>query len=124
MNATHRRLDDLLAELSRLDVRMMPTGDGDLTLDAQEGMLTPDLLARLKSCKGDLLARLASLPAKGTLQSSGEALAADGGLTKRADAEGGNEPEIVESEYWSGCSTCGSLDAWLPCAGDRFGRTA
>lgn len=123
MNATRQRLDDLLSELSRLDVRLMPTGDGDVMLDAPEGTLTPDLQARLKSCKGDLLARLTCLPATGILQSSGEALAADDGLTEGADAEGRNEPEIVESEHWSGCSTCGSLDAWLSCAGDQFGRT-
>lgn len=104
MNATDRRLDDLLAELSRFDVRLTPTGDGGLTIDAPEGTLTPDLIERLKTLKWDLIAQLAN-PAE-------------------ASDEAGPLSEFETVEGWNGCSTCGSLDAWLPAAGDRFGRTS
>jgi hypothetical protein len=123
MNATRQRLDDLLSELSRLDVRLMPTGDGDLALDAPEGTLTPDLQTRLKSCKGDLLARLASVSATCAPGPRGEVADTTGGLTDTADTEHGNEWEGIDPDDWNGCPTCGSLDAWQSCAGDPFGRT-
>jgi len=51
-------LDELLADCDARGIRLLPSSDGGLTLDAPQDALTPDLLARLKTYKADLLALL------------------------------------------------------------------
>lgn len=55
-------LADLLAECDAHGIRLALAGDGGLTIDAPQDALTPDLLARLKSHKADLLAMLRPAP--------------------------------------------------------------
>jgi hypothetical protein len=65
MTGTPATLADLLAECNAHGIQLLLAGDGELTIDAPEDALTPDLLDRLKAYKADLLAmlRLASQPA-------------------------------------------------------------
>ena len=51
-------LDLLVAECDALAIRLLPAGDGGLIIDAPRDALTPELLARLKTHKGDVLALL------------------------------------------------------------------
>lgn len=46
---------DLLADCEVCGIRLAFTGNGGLTIDAPQDGLTPDLLARLKAHKADLL---------------------------------------------------------------------
>jgi hypothetical protein len=56
-------LAELLADCHARGIRLVPAGDGGLTIDAPEDALTPDLLGRLKAYKADLLAILRPAPA-------------------------------------------------------------
>ena len=51
-------LNELLADCDARGIRLLPSSDGGLTMDAPQDALTPDLLARLKTYKADLLALL------------------------------------------------------------------
>jgi hypothetical protein len=62
MTGTPSILVDLLAECSGHGIRLAPTDGGGLEIDAPQGALTPDLLARLKTHKGDLLGMLRPAP--------------------------------------------------------------
>ena len=55
MTGTPSTLADLLAECDTYGIRLIPVGDGSLTIDAPQDALTPDLLARLKAHKAELL---------------------------------------------------------------------
>jgi len=44
----------LLEELARLDVKVKPNG-GNLSYDAPKGTVTPELLARLREHKAEIL---------------------------------------------------------------------
>ena len=55
-------LAELLADCRARGIRLIPTGDDRLTIDAPEDALTPDLIERLKACKGELLAILRPAP--------------------------------------------------------------
>jgi hypothetical protein len=52
-------LVNLLAECHALDIQLIPTGDGRLTIDAPEARLTADLIDRLKTHKPELWAESA-----------------------------------------------------------------
>ena len=52
-------LPELLADCDAHGIRVLPAGDGGLTIDAPQDALTPDLMKRLKAHKAELLARLA-----------------------------------------------------------------
>ena len=54
-------LAELLADCDAHGIRLLPAGDGGLTIDAPQDALTPAMLARLKARKAELLASL--LPA-------------------------------------------------------------
>jgi len=54
---------ELLADCDARGIRLHPAGDGGLTIDASEAALTPDMVARLKACKAELLALLRPAPA-------------------------------------------------------------
>lgn len=126
MNATYGRLDALLDELAALGVKLEPTGDENLTIDAPKGALTSDLIARLKTSKVDLLWRLRT---SGTIGRHQCATASEypveapvaGPETDDDCPEDG--VEVIDPVEWNGCPTCGRLDAWQSEAGDRFGRT-
>ncbi len=56
-------LTELLADCDAGDIRLHPAGDGGLTIDAPQAALTPDIVARLKTHKAELLALLRPAPA-------------------------------------------------------------
>ena len=51
-------LADLLAACEAQNVLLIPTGDGELTIESPPYALTPELLGRLKAHKAELLALL------------------------------------------------------------------
>ena len=51
-------LADLLAECDAQGVRLLPCGQGELTIDAPQAVLTPELLERLRTHKAELVAQL------------------------------------------------------------------
>lgn len=56
-------LAELLADCDARGIRLHPAGDGGLTIDAPQAALTPDMVARLKTHKAELLALLRPAPA-------------------------------------------------------------
>ena len=56
-------LAELLADCDAWGIRLHPAGDGGLTIDAPQAALTPDIVARLKAHKAELLALLRPAPA-------------------------------------------------------------
>ena len=58
----------ILATCDALGIRLLPTGDGGLTIDGPEGSLTPELIGRLKMHKTELLAILTPSPSSTTLR--------------------------------------------------------
>src|SRR5262245_50020746 len=58
MTGTPSVLADLLAECEGCGIRLALLDGGGLEIDAPQGALTPDLLARLKAHKAAILARL------------------------------------------------------------------
>jgi hypothetical protein len=67
MIGTPSTFHELLAECDSLGIRLLPTGDIHLTIDAPDGTLTPNLMGRLRAHKADVLSllrsRLAAPPA-------------------------------------------------------------
>ena len=55
-------LATLMADCEARDIRLSPDSEDGLTIDAPKDALTPDLIQRLKSHKGDLLAMLRPWP--------------------------------------------------------------
>jgi hypothetical protein len=55
MTDARSRLTELLAECEAYGIRLLPEGDGGLTIEAPQQALTPDLMAELKSHKAQLL---------------------------------------------------------------------
>ena len=55
-------LAGLLAECNAHGIRMAATADGGLTIDAPRQAITPDLVARLKAHKAELVALLEPTP--------------------------------------------------------------
>lgn len=51
---------ELLVDCHARGIRLLPAGDGDLTIDAPKGALTPALVARLRAHKAELLTLLRS----------------------------------------------------------------
>lgn len=93
MSCTTSGLDDLLAECQSHGIRLLPDGDGRLTIDAPQDALTPDVLARLKAHKADLLAMLRPAPDLTPVNQSDAAAAPRGS----ADAPGG--PGIAVGDF-------------------------
>lgn len=46
-------LAELLADCDAHGIGLIPAGDGGLTLEAPQGVLTPDLMEQLKARKAD-----------------------------------------------------------------------
>jgi len=55
-------LAELLADCDARGIRLHPAGDGGLTIDAPQEALAPDMMARLKAHKAELLALLRPVP--------------------------------------------------------------
>jgi hypothetical protein len=55
-------LANLLSDCDTQGIRLLPSGDNDLTIDAPPDTLTPDLLDRLKTHKSELLVTLRPKP--------------------------------------------------------------
>lgn len=53
---------ELLADCDTRGIRLHPAGDGGLTIDAPQATLTPDMVARLRNHKAELLALLRPVP--------------------------------------------------------------
>ncbi len=51
-------VSDLLGECVAQGIRLVANDDGDLTVDAPQGVLTPDLLEQLRTHKAELIAHL------------------------------------------------------------------
>lgn len=49
-------MTELLAECVALDIQLLPTGDGGLTIESSRDDLTPDLVRRLREHKTEILA--------------------------------------------------------------------
>jgi hypothetical protein len=62
MTGAPAALANLLADCDAHGIRLMPAGDGGLTIDSPQDALTPGLLDRLKAHKADVLAFLRSIP--------------------------------------------------------------
>ena len=56
-------LAELMADCDARGIRLHPAGEGDLTIDAPQETLKPDMVARLKAHKAELLALLRPAPA-------------------------------------------------------------
>lgn len=57
-------LVELLAECDAHEIRLSLAGDSELTIDAPQDALTPDLIGRLKAHKSELLAILTADPVR------------------------------------------------------------
>lgn len=75
MIAAHSAISGLLADCEAHGVRLAAAVDGGLVIDAPQETLTPELLARLKACKADLLAILRTNAEVGDLDRSDAAAA-------------------------------------------------
>lgn len=62
MTDTISTLVELIGECDAQGIRLLPADGGSLTIDAAEGALTTDLVARLKARKFELLAMLRPAP--------------------------------------------------------------
>jgi len=145
-------LEKLIADCDTQSIRLLPVGNGGLTIDAPQDALTPDLLDRLKAHKVELLAMLRSAAALGTCEDCGQALVEtptfDGFLnlecpdcdrcfgcrpsTGEIAARFAGVPEKAipvtddESQVIGEvvpCPKCGTLELWQSAAGDLFGLT-
>lgn len=111
-------LAELLAECDAHGIRLVPAGDGGLTVDAPAGCLTPDLVERLRAHKAELLAALAARHADQPTTAAGAAVRAD----ESADAEpfgpDGWPADSIDPAAVPPCSKCGTLEAWQDLLGD------
>ena len=62
MTSTISPLTELLTDCGVCGIRLSRSTDGDLTVDAPEDALTPDLISRLKDHKSELLTVLDAVP--------------------------------------------------------------
>ena len=62
MTAAASTIAELLTDCEAHGVRLLPANDGGLTIDAPQDALAPELLARLKAHKAELLALLQPTP--------------------------------------------------------------
>lgn len=95
---------DLVLDLKARGVRLTAEGNR-LQYDAPAGVMTPDLLARLKACKSELLATLAPCVAEAfpVVQSTEP--------TVDADAQGATPPKDPAVRQAEPCSDAGILQA-------------
>lgn len=93
---------DLLTECEALGIQITPAGDGRLTIDAPQDVLTPELLARLRAYKTDLLAALA-VTAKPPVERE-TATASD------LDLPAWQEVETIDLP--APCPNCGHIFVW------------
>lgn len=145
-------LADLLADCDSHGIRLALADGGGLAIDAPKDALTPELLARLKAHKADLLPMLRPAAELGTCEDCGQSLTEtptfDGFLnlecpgcdrcfgcrpsTGEIAARFAVAPEkaITVSDDESQvigevvpCPDCGSLELWQSAAGNLFGLT-
>jgi hypothetical protein len=74
---------DLLVECEAHGIRLTLVGDDRLSIDAPQAAFTPDLLARLKANKADLLAMLRPAPTYEAPAKPAKAVCRCGGTTWR-----------------------------------------
>ncbi|MCO6458767.1 MAG: hypothetical protein J5I93_25955 [Pirellulaceae bacterium] len=96
MTRTPSTLADLLADCDAHGIRLaLADGDG-LAIDAPQDALTPDLLARLKAHKADLLAMLRSAP-EVTLNNQADAAAVWQAALDRLDGDPLFPADVMEA---------------------------
>lgn len=129
MTGTPSILNDLLVDCEAHGIRLGLAGDSGLTIDAPQAALTPDLLARLKTHKAELLTMLRPASDKIdidlTKEPSGEP-AAD--VSWRALFELSPTPAELGPDSWPAdcidpdevtpCPNCGTLELWQTLAGN------
>ena len=127
-------LASLLADCAARDVRLLPVGDGSLTIDAPQHVLTPDLVHRIKANKYGLLETLRN-------PTAGPAVASHATATVSPAASeqlSGNPPNCdttaehdlgpsgpdgwpvncVDPAELTTCPQCDTLEPWQSVAGD------
>jgi len=120
---------ELLSDLSRLGIQL--EADGERLRYFPRSALTPDLLARLKAYKPDLLAMLRPAPDVMDDLRAAETRWID----ESPDCDLATEPiaEPIGPDGWpvdcidpnelTPCPNCGTLELWQSVAGDLFGLT-
>lgn len=146
MTRTPSILADVLADCDAHGIRLALADGGGLAIDAPKDALTPNLLARLKEHKADLLVMLRPAPEVAPINQADAATvwqaaldrlegdplfppdvmeglrAADARLEDDPDSGEANESiELIDPP--DACPDCGSLELWQTVAGDLYGRT-
>lgn len=108
---------ELLAECHARRIDLQPHG-GRLDIDAPEAELTPELLVRLRDCKAELLALLATPQDAGPPDQPGDA-----GPVDDLQAHGADGPQDADAAGWEiidppdPCPVCNGLELWQDAAG-------
>ena len=106
---------DLKTDLDRLGIRI--EAHGDRLRYSPRSAVTPDLAARMKAHKGELLAILRRDTEAPTIDLPDALFPPD-------DPEAGETDEAIEViDPPDPCPKCGTLELWQSLAGDLFGRT-
>lgn len=87
---------ELLAECEAHGIRLTVYGDGGLAIDAPRDAMTPDLLARLKAHKADVLALLRPAPEAAPIDSSDPAAVWQAALD-RLEGDPLSPPDLMEA---------------------------
>jgi len=111
-------VSDLLAECQAKGIRLLPAGNGGLTVDASRGVLTNELMEQLRVYKPELVAdlRVADHRDDDRFEEWVELRRPDGGLSwihpQHADAD----LEVIDLP--AACPECGRLEMWQTLAGN------
>jgi len=144
MTNTQSIFTELLADCNSCGIRLSLGDGGGITIDAPHGALTPDLMARLKANKGELVAMLRPVAELGTCEDCGQALTEmptlDGFFnleclgcdrcfgcrpaTAEVAAQFQRPPESANSIVeLIACPECGSLGLWHVATRNLYGVT-
>lgn len=91
------KLAQLLADCDQAGIRLNPEGNDQLTIDAPQSALTPDLLERLRAQKQELLRILRVV---------------------HSEEPEEDWPESIDARKVEPCPKCGTLELWQNLVGD------
>ncbi|HUY88705.1 MAG TPA: hypothetical protein VMV10_08220 [Pirellulales bacterium] len=117
-------LAQLLTDCEARGIRLLPAGDGGLTIDAPQGALTAEQIARLKAFKRELLALLRpaadAKPAQSASASDSTKVSAGRGLCENHDLAPPAATENPPAERAAAVCRCGAT-TWrdVPIHGGR-----
>ena len=117
-------LAELLADCDAQGIRLLPSDDDGLTIDAPQDALTSAFLDRLKAHKGELMVILcggADGPDDRQFDNWTELHRPDGGLSWIHPNHADNDFHAIDLP--DSCPTCARWDLWQPAAGDVVGLT-